>query len=424
MAPDPASLSAGRKLASGASWPDAGADARVVWGLAKGSGVKPYQAAVDLGGPAFECSCPSRKIPCKHVLALLLRWSAGDVPDAPPAAFAVEWLASRNDRAEASAERAEVRAAKQADPAAKARRSAAREAKINGGVEELRRLLDDLVRQGLAAARDRPLATWDQAAARMIDAQAPGLAGEVRALGDALHGTGDWPSAALARAARLHAVAAGWQRREQATPALQAALRTAVGWPVPSEEVLAQPPVADRWAVVGRTTGADDRLHWRRTWLLGEATRREGQHQRWAPRAGGFEGPDLMTGSLVEGDLCFFPAGQELRAVPRDELLVVGAFATLPERSVADVLAGWGAALTADPTLQRWPVVLAPVRLAAADGRWHARDAAGDALPLAGLVPWGLVAAAGGHELGLTGEWSAAGLWPIAGVVDGVVVSL
>ncbi|HEY6892487.1 MAG TPA: SWIM zinc finger family protein, partial [Solirubrobacter sp.] len=77
LAPDPASVAAARKLARSGPWSSVGYDERAVWGLCKGSGARPYQASVDLAGPAFKCSCPSRKFPCKHALALLLLWAGG-----------------------------------------------------------------------------------------------------------------------------------------------------------------------------------------------------------------------------------------------------------------------------------------------------------------------------------------------------------
>jgi SWIM zinc finger len=51
-----------------------------VWGLCAGSGKRPYQTVVDLTGPAYKCSCPSRKFPCKHALALLLNWADDGAP--------------------------------------------------------------------------------------------------------------------------------------------------------------------------------------------------------------------------------------------------------------------------------------------------------------------------------------------------------
>ena len=84
LAPDAASVAAARKLARPAPWSATGHDERAVWGLCKGSGARPYQAQVDLSGPAYKCSCPSRKFPCKHALALLLLRAGGDVPPGAP----------------------------------------------------------------------------------------------------------------------------------------------------------------------------------------------------------------------------------------------------------------------------------------------------------------------------------------------------
>ncbi|MRT44910.1 SWIM zinc finger family protein, partial [Xylella fastidiosa subsp. multiplex] len=79
LAPDAASRKAGSKLGAAGPWSEAGSsDEGAVWGLCKGSGSKPYQTVVDLAdaaGPAYKCSCPSRKFPCKHALGLLLLWA-------------------------------------------------------------------------------------------------------------------------------------------------------------------------------------------------------------------------------------------------------------------------------------------------------------------------------------------------------------
>ena len=70
LAPDAASVKAGRGLVNSAKWPTLGQSANALWGECQGSGSKPYQVSVDLGGPAFKCTCPSRKFPCKHGLGL------------------------------------------------------------------------------------------------------------------------------------------------------------------------------------------------------------------------------------------------------------------------------------------------------------------------------------------------------------------
>ena len=87
LAPDKQVASAGLKLASPATWSDAGVHEALVWGSAAGSGKRPYRVCVDLSGPAFKCSCPSRKFPCKHAIGLLHLWSRGQVAGGEPAAL-------------------------------------------------------------------------------------------------------------------------------------------------------------------------------------------------------------------------------------------------------------------------------------------------------------------------------------------------
>ena len=72
LAPDAASLKAAHGLTNPGKWPLLHASEQALWGHCQGSGKNPYQTAVELHEPAFKCSCPSRKFPCKHGLALLL----------------------------------------------------------------------------------------------------------------------------------------------------------------------------------------------------------------------------------------------------------------------------------------------------------------------------------------------------------------
>ena len=97
LAADAPSQRAAQSLASDRSWPLTGAaEPDALWGECMGSATAPYRAVVDLSGPAYQCSCPSRKFPCKHVLALLLLWADGSVSGgADPPGWAARWLASR-----------------------------------------------------------------------------------------------------------------------------------------------------------------------------------------------------------------------------------------------------------------------------------------------------------------------------------------
>ena len=421
LAPDAASVAAGRKLAAPRAWPGLGCDDRAVWGLAQGSGKTPYQVAVDLSGPAYKCSCPSRKIPCKHALGLLLLWSAGDVREGTPLAFADEWLAARAERAEKVVQVSAERASKSADPEARAKRQARREERIGAGLQELDRWLRDLVRQGLAAAQSRPMRFWDDAAARLVDAQAPALGGRVRALGSTAHsGRPDWPARLLAQLGRLHLAVSAWSRADALPDELRASLRDVLGWPLPSEDVRRDGEhVGDTWIVLGVRVVEQDRLRVRRTWLRGIGSGRPALVVQFTPPGGAFEG-DYVVGAALEGALAFYPAAAALRALPAGDLVQRGsAAAELPRGDgIGAALAGWARALAADPWLERWPVLLDAVVPLRHDERWWLRDRAGLLAPLAGSEHWRLVALAGGAPLQVSAEWDGRTLSPLAARTD------
>src|SRR5215510_5028751 len=154
MAPDPASAKAGRSLATASKWLNLGQDERAVWGECQGSGAKPYQTVIDLNEPAFKCSCPSRKFPCKHALGLFLlianQPSAANTVTAP--AWAAEWLSKRDQQAQRRSEAAK-KAGEEPDEATLARRASQktkrsldREAKVVAGLKELELRLPDPAR--------------------------------------------------------------------------------------------------------------------------------------------------------------------------------------------------------------------------------------------------------------------------------------
>src|SRR5438067_12768234 len=123
LAPDAGSAGAARRLSLTAVWSQAGSSGSLLWGRCQGSAREAYQVTVDLHEPSFRCTCPSRKHPCKHGLALLLLWAEGDgsvAEEARPAGFAAEWVQRLAARAP------EPRAAVAPDPEAQARRLAQR----------------------------------------------------------------------------------------------------------------------------------------------------------------------------------------------------------------------------------------------------------------------------------------------------------
>jgi hypothetical protein len=108
LAPDRAAATAAGAAADPAAWSAAGCDDTAVWGHYIAGSAEPYEVSVELIAPAFRCTCPSRKLPCKHCLGLLLLYAHDHVATArrlnlPMTAQQLEAL-RRADRLEREAE--------------------------------------------------------------------------------------------------------------------------------------------------------------------------------------------------------------------------------------------------------------------------------------------------------------------------------
>ncbi|WP_326688482.1 SWIM zinc finger domain-containing protein [Streptomyces sp. NBC_01795] len=437
LAPDDTSRRAGSKLSAPGPWREAGSDGGAVWGLCNGSGSTPYRTVVELNGgqgPAYKCSCPSRKFPCKHAVGLLLLWAEDEtaVTEAPqPPEWAGAWLEGRRNRAAgktpgrsadgatrttggpagtedgagAARDTEEARddtagsgpsgagpatdnptagstatGSTAADgPAADSpaeggssgsgaraegarRRAGQRAARIAVGAEELEQRLADLLRGGLAGTDQAGYAPWEEMAARMVDAQAPGLAARIRELGT-LPGSGEgWPERLLSECALLHLLARAYLRLDALPAPLAETVRARVGLTVEAAELLADEGslIRDEWLVLAQRDTEEGRLTARRVWLHGRAT---GRRALLLSYGAGGRAPELAlpVGTVLEADLAYYPGAGPLRAALGERHGAPLPGFPPPGGSVPDALSAYGQALCADPWLDGWPFVLREV---------------------------------------------------------------
>jgi SWIM zinc finger len=427
LAPDASSAGAARRLSLSAVWSQAGSSGSLLWGRCQGRAREPYQVTIDLNEPSFRCTCPSRKHPCKHGLALLLLWAEGDgsvAEGARPADFAAEWvqrLAARGPGGRGPAGGASAaggpaaRDAAPPDPEAQARRLAQRIETMSAGIDEFERWLLDLVRQGLASARHQPFAFWDAAAARLVDAQMPGLADRVRALPAVLFSAGDWADRLLAELARGYLAVSAWRRRDVLPDDVLADLRVVLGWPRRVDEVLDRGErITDRWTVVGLAQETDTRLQSQRTWLVGQETGRVAVILDFAAAGATLAVADVL-GSVVEAEVALYPGSEPRRALFTGERAVVGSDGRLPACSLAAALDQVSTWLAGNPFADRFPVALAGVVPVVDGARRMVVEPGGGALPLSGdgdgLT---LLALSGGAPVDLFGEWDGYALTPLS----------
>lgn len=425
LAPDAGALKSAQGLASPRKWLELGSDGDFVWGLAQGSGANPYQVRIDLAEPAFKCSCPSRKFPCKHALGLLLLRAAqpGAIPQAAQPAWVTEWVGKRAERT-AKQEAKTVEAAESLpDIAAQAKRRAKRESNIAEGITFLEGWLQDLARQGVAAAAAGGYGQWDGVARRMVDAQAPGLARRVRALGDAVASSHGGEERMVAELGRLYLLLAANRRRAELPASWQAEIDTQLGWTVDQEELRQNEGLRGTWFVGAQTVAEEQRLVTRTSYLFstaGQAARFLEFHHASQPVV-----TTLAAGRWVEGEVVAFPGVQSTRVLwkstPRD-----AAPGTLPVVTRCDVLlSSFAERVALNPFTEPLPAIvrLEPQRQRE---RWWLRDDSGAALPLVDgfTAGWELLACAGGRALDVVGTWDGFAFTPLAALADGTLWAL
>ncbi|CAG0935846.1 hypothetical protein TFLX_04696 [Thermoflexales bacterium] len=418
LASDASSAQAGKTLATPHKWLSLGRDNRSVWGECRGSGAKPYQAQIDLSEPAFKCSCPSRKFPCKHALGLflLLADQPATIKSSMPPAWVTDWLHTRDERAQKQAEKKE-RLPKPVDTEAQSKRAAKREAKIDAGIDELDVWLRDLIRGGLAKAQTQSNSFWGTPAARLVDAQAPGLARRVHELATIPANGPGWQERLLDRLSRLHLLIEGYRQLDTLPDDVQLDVRTQIGWTQNQDEVLAQAGVSDRWLVLGQRTTEEDRLRTQRIWLWGTRTQRPALILNFAYGTQPFSDISLLPSTSVEATLVYFPGAYPLRALLKDRSGNAQAINVIPGcTSLKEAYAAYAAALTQQPWLEQFPLSLVDVVPVQRDQRWFLRDREDRVLPLTASFSkgWHLLALSGGRPITIFGEWNGDDLLPLS----------
>lgn len=407
IAPDENTWERARRLAHPPVWRNQSGNEAMVWGECKGSGGSFYQTAIDWNGPAYRCSCPVKRMPCKHILALMLllhNYSdhfrvTHDLPD-----WAEQWRAARLKRQ-----------AKPASPEQEADRSAQREKKrdqrldvMAAGIEALDKWLRDMVRQGIAEAENRPASFWEQTAARMTDAKLGSIARRLRMLA--------FPAAGQSRHLQLlnelgdlFLLVEAFRKLDHLPEGMQQDVLTACGIAQRKSDLDGQPGISDRWVVMGQEEGEEEQLRFRKVWLWGLATRRFALLLDFAWGDTGFEGY-WPTGAVFAGEMCYFPSQYPQRAVARAMSDAdISDHNLLAYNTLLELANEYARALALQPWLPQMPALLDAVVPVLHDGKYWLADRERKSCTVVtdDLGGRKLLAVSGGHPVSLFGVWDA-----------------
>jgi hypothetical protein len=349
LAPDQASLAASRKLLKPSCWLTLGEGDGLVWGECQGSGATPYRVVVSEADAGYKCTCPSRKFPCKHALALMWMRAERSTAFAPAAVpdWVKDWLSRRRgssaaaNKPEEEAEQAKTRpsirltetsvAAVDADRKAEQRAAAARErnrlereAAVLAGLEDLDTWLSDQVQHGMANFVAQAAQACRTIAQRLVDAKATGLAGRLDALPTRLFTLPGpaRPSAAIREIGQIHLISQAYRRASELPELLVADARQAVGWSMTREALLNDSEalrVSGEWRVFAVISEAQpDRLRRVETWLWRQSNGDDKPPCAvlidFVPISTGAAVAGYLIGDYLDAELSFYRSTIPLRA--------------------------------------------------------------------------------------------------------------
>lgn len=426
LAPDAASAKNGKSLATLSKWNGLGQEQQIIWGECQGSGKIPYRTQIDLSEPAFRCSCPSRKFPCKHGLGLflLLVSHPTSLTNGTPPDWVADWIASRAKREEKQKQKLSE-PEKVVDLESQAKRANARLNKVKAGVKDLQVWLYDLIRQGLTSVSTESYKFWEQPAARMVDAQAPSLARQLRDIPSVIASGSGWQERLLYRLGKLHLLLEGFQRLEDLSMGIQADIRTQIGWTQNQAELTESVTekgsnhlVQDVWLVVGQQVEIEERLRVSRTWLWGKSSDRYALYLQFAHGTQPFE-HNFLLGNYLEAELTFFESAYPLRAIITNRQSSphsVSIVDSIGYKTIDLAIASYSSALVKNPWLERFPITLQQVIPLHQEGKWFIRDRTANLLPISSRFErgWMLLALSGGHPVTIFGEWNGNDLYPLS----------
>jgi hypothetical protein len=371
-----------------------------------------YRTLVARADLAAHCSCPSRKSPCKHALGLLLL--AADAPERVNESAEPEWVQAWLERRAQQATRAHS-PDKPVDVVAQAKRAQRRHENILSGLDQLDVWLSDVVRQGLARLQHESYDFWDSQARRLVDAQAPGLAGRVRGMAERVGGSDTWPQRILDDLGELALLSHAYRRIEKLEPLLAADVRRRIGMTLDQREVLARgDTLEDEWHVLCDVIDENERVRSQRAWLRGASSKRSALVLQFTPLGTSFEGA-LVTGTKLQAKLAFWPSAAPQRAMIVERSAAPMPLAAAPKGDdIQTALTGYAELLGRSPWAGGSLIVLSGVLpLPAAGSEPYALiDATGLAMPLRGSSHDVLLALSGGHALTVAGEWDGYALSP------------
>ena len=269
------------------------------------------------------------------------------------------------------------------DEAAQTKRQEKRHQKVLGGISDLEVWMKDLVRNGFLNVPERAYTLFDNMARRMVDAQAPGLAGRLRAMETIDFDSENWKSDLTESMSRLYLLMQSYRNMDGLSEEWKDEIRTQIGYPQSKNNVLAGEPVADSWLVLHKQSRKVNDVNTDIYWFYGKESELFARHLSFAV-AGTFSTENWIPGSVYKGTLCFYNGtGTCRRALFRESVLAEEGFMPACSPDLKQAAAVYRTAMLTNPFSEDVPLLVDAVRVARNGKNYTMLDNAGNAVCVA-----------------------------------------
>jgi len=283
------------------------------------------------------------------------------------------------------------------------------------------------LRQGIAALEQQPLAFWQEISARMYDAKLGAIGKRITSLPLLVGTTDKWPDKVLSELTAIYLLIRGLRKMEELPLNIQRDLLTHAGVNTRKEELFQYgQPVKDTWMILGVTEGVEDNLNYRRTWVLGHETNRYGLILDYAFGNNPFPFT-YRAGNVFVGNAVFYPSNGPLRIAIKDKNVLdrpLKRIVGFPNFTA--YLDFYAQNLAANPWQLAFPCSIEQVEPILDKETLYLKDQQENLIPLVQLktVKWKILAASGGQNIHIFGEWTGERLRPLSLTINERFITL
>ena len=375
ISPDASSTKNANKIFSKTKWSVYRSD-RAIWCEIYGSGKKPYLTQVDIGDIAFKCSCPSRKFPCKHSLALGLYIANNgidsiEVSDEP--IWVKEWIDKRVEKSQKQMTQPKVKSQESIEKIEAKRWASA--IKSVGFVADW---LEDVMKLGILEFPNREYGYYQELKKRMVDLKLVGFNRFFTQLEDMSYVDG-YEEEVIYILTLIHQLVTSIKNHDKLDKSIKAEIGMLMGWSLSQKELLSQKDtevVSDEWIVVSIELNEIDNLISRKVYLYGRATNRWAYILEFTHQSGYFK-EHYRKGDIFDATLIFYDTFINQRAFVkerRENSLKLKRETLAPLSTLESGYRSFKEVLISFPWLDEYPLFISSCSIVRQDGRFYLVD--------------------------------------------------